>query len=448
MKVVAKKPLGKQQVYDIGVSEFHNFMIDGGFFTHNCFNKSHSVAYSIISYQTAWLRTHYPTEFYTALLNSSFKDQSDLVKYIYACKDDEIPIMPPDVNVSEGMFTINNGTIIFGLAGIKGLGEKACQALVEERVANGPFSSLEDMVQRKINKGVIKSLAACGALAEITEFSRGQLVEHLDALYTYYEKYPKWAERIKKIQDKEDIRMMDFEEKQRIRDEKIAKWRENPKGKEPQRLKEPIPYKIPEEPQLPEMDEVADDSRQSQLSLERQTLGFYLTGHPMDGYPGLSRMSRYTVSDIKEGRDKEGKPIASGTPIMIPIVISSIRDVRTKSDLRMAAINIEDKSARMEATVFPRQWKKLEKRIEEDTVYILNGTVQVTDPENDDSPPIVKVIINDLELVDQDDEAGQIHPIEIVLIDGTEIRFIPKEEINHNAYQQALAIAKNMKRMR
>jgi DNA polymerase-3 subunit alpha len=434
------EPCGKENVYDVEMAApNHTFVTDQGIVTCN----SHSVAYSIISYQTAWLRTHYPTEFYTALLNASFKDQEDLVKYIYACREAEIPIQPPDVNISEGMFTINNGTIIFGLAGIKGLGPKACDALVEERNTNGPFKSLEEMVQRKINKGTVKALAACGALGEITEFSRGQLVKNLDELYKYYEKHPKWVERVAKIKEKEKACQIDFDVKQSIRDEKIKKWKKNPKGREPKRLKEPKPYKIPEEPQLPEMNEIDEGSRQDRLALERQTLGFYLTGHPMDEYPGLSRLARHTVAALKEG---EG--IEDGMPINIPVVVSAIRKIRTKSGMNMAVVNIEDKSGRMEATIFPRQWRKLEKCLEEDTVNIVSGSVRVTAPESDDSPPLIKVIINDLELVTEDNEAGHIHPITLTVQDGTLVEFIPREDVSHTAYQQALAVATNMKRMR
>ncbi len=425
MKVISRKSLGQQKVYDIGLEEEHNLVLSNGAVAHNCFNKSHSVAYSVISYQTAWLRTHYPVEFYTALLNSSFKDQDDLVKYIYACKEEEIPLMPPDVNESEGPFTISHGTIIFGLAGIKGLGPKACEALVEERKANGPFTSVQGIVERKINKGTLKALAACGALEEITELSREQLVENLEPLFKYYDKNANYEKRLRGIAE---------------RAQEIIDWEAHPDGPKPRKKPKVNEKHIPV---MPDVGEASTLSRNDRLRLERQTLGFYLTGHPMDEYPNLSRVARHTVAELKEG---EG--ITDGEPISIPVVVSTIRKIRTKNGMNMASINIEDKSGRMEATIFPRQWKKLENQLGEDEVNIVKGTVKVTAPESDDSPPLIKVIVNDVDNIIGDSDIGRIDPINMTLDDGTEVEFVPREDTNYSAYQQALAVVTNMKRMK
>lgn len=410
---------------DINEATANKLFDDIAGFAKYSFNLSHAVAYSVLSFQTAWLKTYYPVEFHTALLNSSFDDQEDLVKYIYACKDADIPIQPPDINTSGAMFTINYGTIIFGLAGIKGLGEKGCQALVEERNKNGEFKSLQDLVGRKINKGSIKALAACGALEGISDLPREQLVDNLEGLFKYYDKLSKWKERLQRIKERE---------------KEIQEWNANPIGTKPRRLPQP---KENSEPKIPEIVESDITDKPSRLSLERQTLGFYLTGHPMDEYPGLSRLAKYDIAEIKEGKN-----ITSGTPIMLPAVVSAIRDIRTKSGAKMAAVNIEDKSGRMEATIFPKQWRYIEPNLQEDTVNIVKGTVQVVESDSSDSPPIVKVIINDLQLVKEDSAEGQIHPIQITLRDKTTVKFTPLEDVNYQAYQQALAIASNLQRMR
>ena len=423
LKISSYKKIGKEQVYNLSMKgKNHNYLLDQNIISAN----SHSVAYSVISYQTAWLKTHYPCEFYTALLNSTFKDQDDMVKYIYACKEDEIPILPPDVNTSSGMFTLSNGTIIFGLAGLKGLGAKGCIAFEEERKANGDFKSLQDMIRRKINKGTLKALASCGALEEITEISRGQLVENLDDLFKYYTKLIKWEERNERIA---------------VREKEIEAWNLSPDGTKPRKLP-----KNKEKPEMPDIGEKEILTREDRLRLERQTLGFYLTGHPMDDYPGLSRLSKYTILDIKEG-EKEGVKIVDREKLSIPVVISSITPMRTKKGKNMGILKIEDKSGRIESTIFSKQWNRLKDSLEEDTVNIIRGTVDVTAAESVEAPPMVRVFINDVERVKEDAKLELMEPLYLTLNDGSKIEFIPHENTNFSFYQQAKAIITNMKRM-
>jgi len=393
--------------------------IDG--FSAYGFNLAHAASYSIISYQTAWLKYHYPNEFHTALLNSSFKDQDDLVKYIHACREEEIPVMPPDTNISESQFTLSNGTIIFGLAGIKGLGPKACDKLVEERNANGEFTSLQNMIDRKMNKGILKALAACGALEEITELSREQLIENLEELFKHYTKLTKWEDR--------NIRIA-------AREQEIQDWNANPIGTKPRKLP-----KNKEQPEMPDVGEASDLSRRDRLSLERQTLGFYLTGHPMDDYPGLSRVSQYNISKLKEGK------VLNNQAINLPVVISSVTEIRTRSGKNMGVLKIEDQSGRVEATVFPRQWKKIKECIEEDAVSIVNGTVKAIMSDNDDSPSIIRVVVNKVMKVNEDSKCDTVKPVAISLKDGTRVEFITSIDTNYGKYQQSLAIINNMRRM-
>jgi DNA polymerase-3 subunit alpha len=423
LKITSFKKIGKKKVYNLSMKgEDHNYFLDQGIVSAN----SHSVAYSVISYQTAWLKTYYPHEFHVALMNSSFKDQDDLVKYIYACKEEEIPIVPPDVNESSSTFTLNEGTIVFGLAGIKGLGKKACESLVEEKETNGKFTSLQNMIERKINKGTLKALAACGALEEISEIPRDQLVENLEELIKYHNKLKKWAERNERIAERE---------------KEIQAWNADPKGTKPRKLP-----KNKEKPEAPKIEESsATLSRSERLSLERQTLGFYITGHPMDDYPGLSLAAKYNVAELREGK-KDGKDICDGEPVAIPVVISSISIIRTKRNQNMAIIKAEDKSGRIESIVWPKQWKKLQHYIQEDTVCMVHGSVRVTEAETEDAAPIVKLSIFDIKVVD-DIKRVEILPVEITTQDGTKISFTPKPHNNYAMYQQALAIAKNIKRM-
>jgi len=378
------------------------------------FNLSHAIAYSIISYQTAWLKHYYLEEFYCALFNSSLRDQEDLIKYFHACREDGIPIQPPDINTSGTKFVVNDGTIVFGLAGVKGLGEKACNMLIELRPTGG-FESIEHMITCGINKGAVKALAACGALEEISDISRSILLYNIDPLIKFYERLDKWNERNKRIavREKEITAAVDAG------------------NKPPRRLP-----KNRECPEYPELEDVPSKERKNKLTLERETLGFYLTGHPMNDFPGLLHHAQHTVQDLKEGK------AFNSEKIHLPIVISALNERRTRKGQNMAVLTIEDKSGRIEATIFPRQWRKLKSIAKEDTVSIIDGTVRMIEVDGD-VPPIVRIIVNNIKIVNEQD----INPIDMKLKDGTRIKFTPAEDQSFSAYQQALAIVSNTKRM-
>lgn len=384
------------------------------------FNKAHSVAYSLISYQTAWLKHYYREEFYCALLNNSFKNQEDLVKYIHAIKEDEIPILPPDVNMSDTGFTISEGTIIFGLAGVKGMGEKACLNLVDKRPQNG-FTSIADLVANKINKGSISALAMCGALEEISDVSREQVVANIEEIVTYYQKANKVEERKEKIA---------------AREKQIGLWTKG-EGPKPRKLPGINEKHIPVFPNL----DSKILTKKDKLHFERKTLGFYLTGHPMDAFPGLSKMADYTVQDIKEAK------MENRTKFSLPAVVSSIIEKRTRKGQNMGILLVEDKTGRIETTIFPRQWKKIKDLLTENSVYVLKCSARIEKSDYEDDPPIVSLILDSASKIDDDSDALQMHPVEFSLADGTMIKFAPQEEQNYSKWQQAVAFVNNMKRM-
>jgi len=385
------------------------------------FNAAHSVAYSTISYQTAWLKTYYPEEFYCSLLNNSLKDQGDMVKYIHALKKEEIPIMPPDVNISSVGFTVADGTIVFGLAGIKGIGEKVCLNLVDSRPQEG-FQSISDLVKHKIGKGVISSLAMCGALEEISDdISREQIVANIEELVKFYKKEQKIKERKIKIGE---------------RLKEIELWEQNPEGPKPRRLPGINEKQIPVFPVLEEK----EISKREKLNFERKTLGFYLSGHPMDNYPGLSQKATYTVNDILEGKAQDSEVVH------LPVVVSSITERRTKKGKNMATLIVEDKSGRIEITIFPRQWPIVKNILEENSVYVLKCKAKIEQQE-DNLAPIVGLILNTAYKIDQNSDATLMHMIKFKLEDETIISFVPQEQQNYSKWQQALAFVKNIKRM-
>ena len=388
-------------------------------FADYSFNKAHSVAYSIISYRTAWLKAHYPHEFYTALLNSSMDNTDKMVKNIYAAREDGVYIMPPDINKSHAKFTLDRGTILFGFAGIKGIGEKAIEHLIIAREEKDGFDNIEDVVLAKVKKNVLGALAECGALEEITELSRSGIKEHTELLIKYGKKIENWEARVIKVGEND-----------RLIKEAVAD------GKKPPRR---LP-KLKEKPQLEEIEIASVLTRAERLSLERKTLGFYLTGHPLDDYPGLLRLAQCDIAKIKEGT------VLDGTKVAIPAVISSITKKRSRKGKHYAVLIIEDQTGRIEATVFARSWEKIKDILEEEQIAILRGRVNQEERQSEDSPAVVRISVNDVSPV-EGDLLDLVYDTDTQLNDGTIVTFVPSENQNVSVWQQVVAYIENLRRM-
>jgi DNA polymerase III subunit alpha len=386
-------------------------------FASYCFNAAHSIAYSIISYRTAWLKNYYPAEFYTALLNNSSKEES--IKYIHACRKDNIIIVSPDINKSNTYFTNDGDTIIFGLSGIKGIGEKAANEIIEKRTFLNEINSLESLIKSEINKGIIIKLAESGALENISEMPREQLINNIEHLINYYKSLSNWEER---------------EERIKQRDNEIEIWSINKNGPKPKKLP-----KNKEKPLFPDISKTVSLSLREKLKLENKTLGFYLSGHPLDEYNELLKNALYTINDIKEGLATHKERIK------IPIVISSITEKRTKKGQNMAVIIIEDKTGIQEATIFPKTWTKIKGTIEEEKVYLLHGIIESISSEEEESKPIVSIIVDRIDKIEQG--SNEVFPLEMTISDGSIWTFYPKEDQKTQEWQQACAIIDSLKRM-
>lgn len=384
-------------------------------FAEYSFNKSHGVAYSLISYRTAWLKAHYPTELYTALMNNSLADQDKIVKYIHSAKELEIPLSPPDINRSQAKFTLDNKTILFGLSGVKGIGVKACDQLIEIRPKEG-FDTLDNLILAKIKKNIITALAECGALEEITSLERWQIVEHLPELIDYHKKIEKYNDRAIRIKEREA---------------EILKAVED--GKKPPRK---LP-KLKERPEKPKIESGESLSRAERLKLERKTLGFYLTGHPLADYPRLLEMAQYTIEDVKEGKIKNKEFVK------LPVVVSSCIKKRSAKKQDYAVLTIEDMTGRIEVTVFPKTWQKIGKEIEEAQINIITCRVGII--EQDDGPPVVNMILQNI--VKSSVGLETMTNISVRLKDSTLVTFIPRKDCDYNNWKQASSYAANLKRM-
>ena len=430
-KIIGKKLLDKMKLEKekfVGGCVSNNINIDKakelfdqieGFAAYS-FNLAHAIAYSIISYRTAWLKHYYPHEYYAALLNSSLKDQDDIVKYIHACREDGISIYPPDINKSEAGFGVDNKTLLFGLTGIKGIGVKAVEPVLEERRNNGYFLSLKDMSDRGVHKGIFRSFAKSGALEDILEIERDVFIENIEDVLKYYAKHKKYIERQESIKAREEEIRLTVEA-----------------GKKPPRRK---PADNRGEPEYPELREAQAESP-DRLAFEKETLGFYITGHPLDKYFEYYGESKTTLAAIKSGEMSHKKKIK------LPVVIYSIEEKRTKKGDNMAAIIIEDRTSRAEVMCFPRQWARFKKSIKEDAVVLLGVNIKTSLSDDEKETPIVKISFESISEIQEPEDVKMAEDITVSLKDGTQFTFVLSDNTDVNKCKEAYSIAKNLERI-
>jgi DNA polymerase-3 subunit alpha len=298
------------------------------------FNKSHSAAYALIAYQTAYLKAHYPVEFLAALLTSEMQSTDGVVKFIAECRSHGIDVLPPNVNQSGTTFAVDDGKIRYGLVAVKNVGEGAIEAIVAEREANGPFATLFEFCSRvdlrRVNKRVIESLIACGAF-DTTGAKRSQMMAALEDALEY-------GQRVQK--EKADPQMGLF-------------------------------GTVESAPALnaPELPPIEEWEARHALTLEKEALGFYLSGHPLDRY--LDTIEKFTNAGaiaIKELPDKAAVRIGG--------LISGIRSLRTKRGDPMAFVQIEDLQGTTELIVFPDTYRECEDLLLEDQPVLVQGQAQ------------------------------------------------------------------------
>lgn len=289
-------------------------------FAEYCFNKSHSQAYSMLTYQTAWLKTHYPVQYMTALLSSVSGEQDKVQGYIAECQAMDIDILPPDVNISGNDFTADKRAIRFGMAGIKNVGEAAIAEIVSKREAGGPFVSLQDFIKRidlrVVNKRTLEALIKCGACLSLG-VSRKQALENLDALVEF------------------SSRRQSEEASGQISLFSIATPSSGGNGFEQQLKGDPGEY--------------AEADLQT---MERELLSFYITSHPLKRVVNRLRwLTTHTLRDIKEVKD--------GTTVIIGGLASSIEKKLTKTNKLLCIIHLEDLAGKAEVVAYSELLDKL-----------------------------------------------------------------------------------------
>jgi DNA polymerase-3 subunit alpha len=381
MKIVSRESLDVQRVFDIGLESDHNFLLDKGYIASNCFNKSHSVAYGYVTYQTAYLKANYPVEYMAALLTSISGDQDKVQRYIANCRNMGISVVPPDVNSSGEDFTPRDHQILFGLAAIKNLGAGPIAAILHGR-QEGKFTSLADLCSRldsrSLNKKALEALIQTGAL-DLLEPNRHQLMNDLDVTM-------EWALRRAKEQASGQGNIFDF-----FGDSSKTKTFDT----------------------APTTSRVQDYSSQEKLRLEKELLGFYISDHPLSVVSRSARlMAPINLCDIPESSETK-------TVTAIALILE-IKEVITKKGDQMAILQLEDLTGSTEAVVFPKTYGKVKHLLQKDKRLMVWGKIDRRDEQSqliiDDMQPIESVRMVRVELTrEQASDRQVLHQLRNIL---------------------------------
>jgi DNA polymerase-3 subunit alpha len=377
------------------------------------FNKSHSAAYGMLTYQTAYLKTHYPTEFMAALMTTEMDNTDKITKYIHDARQHGIPILSPDVNSSQKRFSVemidseqgNQTTkaIRFGLEALKGVGGIAVDTILEAR-SNGKFNGVLDLCKRvstrKANKKVLESLCLAGALDTIAEVNRASLFVSLEALLQH---------------------AGDEQEERELGQSSLFDSFSSDEIK----LLTPVDAIFKQEPEWPSS---------KKLSMEKEVVGFYVSGHPMDGWQKIcdhwlgwnteklknaaleKQKQQKKSSTSNEGFDQYGPPRyrAPKTEVRLGGLLSEVKEVMTKKGSRMAFAQVEDLKGKLEVIFFPEAYTQLQeslkRAIAEAEPVVITGEVEF----NDETP---KVLVKSLEWISEA-HRSQIQQIVIRLVPG------------------------------
>ncbi|CCO22649.1 DNA polymerase III subunit alpha [Maridesulfovibrio hydrothermalis] len=331
------------------------------------FNKSHSAAYALISYYTAFLKAHFPVEFMAALMSTEMNNTEKTILYINACRDMDVTVRQPDINLGLARFSVYEGDIIYGMAGIKNVGEEAIDEIVVERKKNGPFTSLIDFCTRvnlrRVTKRVIEYLIRAGAMDSLG-VSRAGLMAALDKAVSYGQK---------KTKEKESgmLNMLDM------------------LGGDGGENESELSNLSFEEFNMEEMDE------KEKLRLEKEALGFFLTSHPLLAFSHeMPRMGLVTIEQCKQ--------MANGTQVKMGIIIPTFKEYITKKGDKMAFCQMEDMTGSGELTMLPNTYEKASQYLNQDQPLLIKGKIDLRDQEDApaDAPKQAKILAEEVSLLE------------------------------------------------
>jgi DNA polymerase-3 subunit alpha len=300
------------------------------------FNKSHAACYALISYRTAWLRANHPREYMAALISSVMNTKDKVPFYVAACDELQIEVLPPDVNESQVDFAVVEGKIRFGLNAVKNVGEATCRAIVAAREEDGPFTSVGDLVTRVdaqlLNRRVVEALAKCGALDRIAPSRLGVLEERtLDQILAYGQRHQ--TDRLLGQASIFDLGASETSSSDH-------------------------------EPKIP----VLEADKGTLLRMEKESLGLYVSEHPLNGIRDqLRRKTDCTLVELE--RRREGETVLAGG------MVASVRTTTTKKGEPMAFVQLEDVTGSVELVVFNSTYAAARELLVEDVVLVVKGRV-------------------------------------------------------------------------
>ncbi len=320
-------------------------------FAQYAFNKPHAASYAVVAYQTAYLKCHYPVPFMAACMNSVVGNSDKLASFVQYCKKSGIPILPPDVNKSSARFTVENGSIRYGMAALKGAGLAVVQAIEKER-RERPFSDLYDFCDRMAPKGINKKCVECLIKAGGMDSLPGNRAQKLSV---YERALDGAAQRGKNALDGQLSLFGDLMGQVQVE-------------------RAPLP-RLPEHP------------KRLLLMMEKEMTGVYISGHPLDEYADVLHRQSQNIGQLIQYAEEEDWQKYDGIPVQIGAIVLESRLVTTRNNALMCFLRVEDFYASIEALVFPKVYERLSRYLQVDSAVMLSGRLSL----REEKPPSIVV---------------------------------------------------------
>lgn len=323
-------------------NKIYDDMID---FAKYAFNKSHAAAYAVVSYQTAYLKYYYPVEFMAALMTSVIEMPAKVAEYIYVCRQMGITILPPDINRGMYGFSVDNGAIRYGLSAIKSVGRPVIESIVKEREENGDYTNLQNFIERnleQVNKRAIENFIKAGAL-DCLEGNRRQ-------------KMMTFARIVDGInQDKKNTMAGQLSFFDIVSEEEKKEF----------------------EIRMPDLEEF---DKETILAFEKEVLGIYLSGHPLEGYRDImEKMATVRTADFQQDEETGFPKVIDGQKAILGGMITDKTIKYTKNNKVMAFFTLEDLVGTVEVVVFPRDYEKCQALLNDEEKVFIQGRVSAED---------------------------------------------------------------------